>query len=132
MRKIIIGCLALAIGSGACGAIAQEAAEQNENGTDHGSQGPMFLIGGKVAGGVYGNHPRIDPVELDGEGNTRYRQNGSNDGFESTDFRDVYGTILTRWLDMSQATVLSSVLALDGGSANSYWTAANFNVGFLP
>src|SRR5262249_32522739 len=27
--------------------------EQNDNGTDHGSQGPMFVIGGKVNGGVY-------------------------------------------------------------------------------
>jgi uncharacterized protein (DUF1501 family) len=102
---------------------------QNDNGTDHGSQGPMFLIGGKVHGGVYGNHPRIDPVELDGEGNTRYRQNGSNNGFESTDFRDVYGTILNKWMGVNPL----SVLTVDSGDPTRNWTVANFNMPlFLP
>jgi mono/diheme cytochrome c family protein len=42
MRKIIFGCLAAAIiGTGACGAIAQEAAKQNENGTAAGSDRPL-------------------------------------------------------------------------------------------
>jgi uncharacterized protein (DUF1501 family) len=103
--------------------------EQNDNGTDHGSQGPMFLIGGKVAGGVYGNHPRIDPAELDGEGNTRYRQNGSNNGFESTDFRDVYGTILNKWMAVNPL----SVLTVDTGDPTRKWTTPNFNMPlFLP
>lgn len=103
--------------------------EQNDNGTDHGSQGPMFLIGGKVAGGVYGNHPRIDPTQLDGEGNTRYRQAGSNSGFESTDFRDVYGTILNKWMGVNPL----SFLTLDSGDPTRNWTAANFNMPlFLP
>ncbi|MFM7143362.1 MAG: DUF1501 domain-containing protein, partial [Alphaproteobacteria bacterium] len=30
---------------------------QNDSGTDHGSQGPMFVVGGGVNGGIYGNHP---------------------------------------------------------------------------
>ncbi len=98
--------------------------EQNDTGTDHGSQGPMFLIGGKVAGGVYGNHPRIDPAELDGEGNTRYRQNGSNSGFESTDFRDVYGTILDKWMAVNPSTVLTA----DSGDPTRNWTVPNFNM----
>lgn len=102
---------------------------QNDNGTDHGSQGPMFLIGGKVKGGVYGNHPRIDPAELDGEGNTRYRQAGSNLGFESTDFRDVYGTILNKWMAVNPF----SVLTVDSGDPTRNWTAPNFNMPlFLP
>jgi len=108
---------------------------QNDNGTDHGSQGPMFVVGGTVNGGVYGTHPNIDPTALDNNENSPYWQ-GANPGpagqHRSTDFRDVYGTILTRWLDMSQATVLASVLKLDTGPANDYWTASNFNVGFLP
>jgi uncharacterized protein (DUF1501 family) len=104
--------------------------EQNDNGTDHGSQAPMFLIGGKVAGGVYGNHPRIDPAHLDGEGNTRYRQNGSNDGFESTDFRDVYGSILNQWMAVNP---FSGLLTLDTGDPTRNWTVANFNMPlFLP
>lgn len=102
---------------------------QNDNGTDHGSQGPMFLIGGKVAGGVYGKHPRIDPAQLDGEGNTRYRQNGSNNGFESTDFRDVYGTILNKWMAVNPLTVLTP----DTGDPTRNWTTTNFNMPlFLP
>ena len=109
---------------------------QNDNGTDHGSQGPMFVVGGGVTGGVYGTHPNIDPDALDNNENSPYWQ-GANPGpagqHRSTDFRDVYGTILTRWLDMSQATVLASVLQPDGvGPSNTLWTVPNFNVGFLP
>ena len=98
--------------------------EQNDNGTDHGSQGPMFLIGGKVAGGVYGNHPRIDPAAARRRGQHRYRQNGSNDGFESTDFRDVYGTILNKWMGVNP----SGVLTVDTGDPTRNWTVANFNM----
>ena len=98
--------------------------EQNDTGTDHGSQGPMFLIGGTVAGGVYGNHPRIDPLQLDGEGNTRYRQAGSNSGFESTDFRDVYGTILNTWMGVDPLTVLTP----DSGDPTKNWVTTNFNL----
>ena len=46
---------------------------QNDNGTDHGSQGPMFVIGGAVNGGVYGNHPNITQT-LDDDENTVYSQ----------------------------------------------------------
>src|SRR5205085_2376158 len=77
--------------------------QQNENGTDHGSQGPMFVIGGSVVGGVYGNHPNLDDV--DDEGNTKYSQDGLND-FRSTDFRDVYGTIMKHWLNMPDSTII--------------------------
>src|SRR5690606_4117563 len=84
--------------------------EQNGNGTDHGSQGPMFVIGGPNAlnGGVYGNHPNIAKSDLEGDGNTRYRQTAHP--FRSTDFRDVFGTILKHWLNMSQPQILSNVL----------------------
>jgi uncharacterized protein (DUF1501 family) len=101
---------------------------QNDNGTDHGSQGPMFVIGGKVNGGVYGNHPNI--ADLDGEGNTRYSQDGGDD-FRSTDFRDVYGTILKHWLNMPAAQIFSAVLPPDSappGQANRYWTNPNFDL----
>jgi uncharacterized protein (DUF1501 family) len=103
---------------------------QNDNGTDHGSQGPMFVIGGTVNGGVYGRHPNINNAALDNQENTEYRQDAV--AYRSTDFRDVYGTVLTRWLDMSQATVLANVLQLDAGSPSFYWTVPNFNLGFLP
>ena len=70
---------------------------QNDNGTDHGSQGPMFVIGGGVTGGVFGNHPNINDGALDDEGNTEYTQSAGS--HRSTDFRDVYGTILKHWVE---------------------------------
>jgi uncharacterized protein (DUF1501 family) len=102
---------------------------QNDNGTDHGSQGPMFVIGGSVNGGVYGNHPNIDAGALDDSENTVYTQNANP--FRSTDFRDVYGTILKHWLNMPAATILAGVLPPDSGPAASYWTVPNLDLGFL-
>ena len=109
--------------------------EQNDNGTDHGSQGPMFIIGGKVVGGVYGNHPNIAEAAQDDQGNTFYKQGGTP--FRSTDFRDVYGTILKHWLNMSPAVISSAVLPTDVvppmGDVNDYWTSPNFDLfSFLP
>jgi uncharacterized protein (DUF1501 family) len=104
--------------------------EQNDNGTDHGSQGPVFVVGGAVQGGVYGNHPDVRPASLDDDGNTAYSQ-GAGDPFRSTDLRDVYGTILTRWLGMPAGTVLGGVLPVDGGDPAESWTAPNLDLGFL-
>lgn len=104
--------------------------EQNDNGTDHGSQGPMFVIGGKVNGGVYGNHPNIEPIAIDDEGNTPYSQSATN-GFRSTDFRDVYGSILKHWLNMPPATISAAVLPADAapiGEEDNYWTQPNFDL----
>jgi uncharacterized protein (DUF1501 family) len=98
--------------------------QQNDSGTDHGSQGPMFVLGGKVNGGVYGNHPNVDA--LDDNGNTPYSQDGT-DGFRSTDFRDVYGTVLKHWVNMAPADV-STLLPVDGGDPTIYWTAPNFDL----
>ncbi|HEY8515704.1 MAG TPA: DUF1501 domain-containing protein [Candidatus Binatia bacterium] len=107
--------------------------EQNGNGTDHGSQGPMFVIGGPnaVNGGVYGNHPNINKADLESDGNTRYRQTPHD--FRSTDFRDVFGTILKHWLNMSPAQITSNVLIPDA-LPGEYWSVANgidFDMGFL-
>ena len=103
---------------------------QNDNGTDHGSQGPAFVIGGAVNGGVYGNHPDIRDASLEDDGNSRYSQ-AAGDPFRSTDLRDVYGTILTKWLNMPEAQVLSSILPVDGGNPDDRWTSPDFDLGFL-
>jgi uncharacterized protein (DUF1501 family) len=100
---------------------------QNDNGTDHGSQGPMFVIGGGVTGGVYGRHPDI--FTLDDDENTIYSQAAV--AHRSTDFRDVYGTILKHFVNMTPASILGNVLPLDAGDPASYWTSANFDLGFL-
>jgi len=107
--------------------------QQNGSGTDHGSQGPVFVIGGPVGsggalhGGLYGNHPNINDAALNDDGNTVYSQ-ALGDPFRSTDIRDVYGTLLKHWLGIADP---SSLLPVDGGDPNSYWTAPNFDLGFL-
>ncbi len=107
--------------------------QQNGSGTDHGSQGPIFVIGGPAGsggalhGGVYGNHPDINDAALNGEGNTVYSQ-AVGDPFRSTDIRDVYGTLLKHWLGIADP---SALLPVDVGDPSSYWTAPNFDLGFL-
>jgi uncharacterized protein (DUF1501 family) len=107
---------------------------QNLNGTDHGSQAPMFIIGGSVTGGVYGNHPNLG--DLDDQGNTKYSQDALND-FRSTDFRDVYGTIMKHWLNMDPSAIVDTVtptngaLRLDTGDPTLYWTSADLDLGFV-
>ena len=102
---------------------------QNDNGTDHGSQGPMFVIGGGVNGGVYGNHPNINDPALDDEGNSVYHH--SSDDHDSTDFRDVYGTVMKHWVNLPGPTVVT-LLPTDtvpgGGDPDEYWTTANFDL----
>jgi len=50
-------------------------------GTDHGTSGPMFVIGDKVKGGFYGDQPSL-------------RNLIKGDLSVTTDFRDVYATLL--------------------------------------
>ncbi len=106
--------------------------KQNGNGTDHGSQAPMFVVGGGPSfhGGVYGNHPNIAQSAWDDEGNTEYRQD-ANGGFRSTDFRDVYGTVFKHWLNMPGGSIAPGVLPIDGGSPAFYWTAPDFDLPFF-
>jgi uncharacterized protein (DUF1501 family) len=60
--------------------------QQNaSNGTDHGTAMPLFIVGGGVKGGVYGEHPSL--TDLD-HGDLTY----------AIDFRSVYATVLERWL----------------------------------
>lgn len=69
--------------------------QQNaSNGTDHGTAMPLFVIGGSVKGGVYGEHPSL--TELD-HGDLQFSQ----------DFRSVYATVIARWLGRDPAPVLS-------------------------
>lgn len=100
---------------------------QNDNGTDHGSQGPVFLVGGGVNGGIYGNHPNVAESAWDDSGNTVYRQSGA---FRSTDVRDVYGTVLRHWLGLSNAQV-QSLLPVDSVASlpvDEQWQSPNFDL----
>ena len=59
--------------------------ENLSNGSDHGTASVHFALGGRVAGGLYGEQPPLD--RLSGDGNTGY----------AIDFRSVYATVLDRW-----------------------------------
>jgi uncharacterized protein (DUF1501 family) len=70
--------------------------QQNaSNGTDHGTAMPMFALGGKIKGGVYGTHPSL--TDLD-HGDLKY----------NVDFRSVYATVLDKWLGRDSAQVIGS------------------------
>ena len=103
--------------------------EQNDTGTDHGTQGPMFVIGGAVQGGLYGNHPNIDEAALT-NGNTLYSQDDA-DPFRSIDFRDVYGALLKHWINVPEAAILGQILPPDTGDPALYWTNPQFDLGLL-
>jgi uncharacterized protein (DUF1501 family) len=65
--------------------------QENANmGTDHGTAGPVFVIGAPVHGGLYGEMPSL--TDLD-DGNLRY----------TTDFRRVYSTLITQWMGLPDA-----------------------------
>ena len=51
------------------------------DGTDHGTAGPVFVAGPKVRGGFYGEQPSLTALD-------------AGDLFVTTDFRDVYATLL--------------------------------------
>jgi uncharacterized protein (DUF1501 family) len=70
--------------------------ENGSNGTDHGTAGPMFVVGRRVEGGLYGDYPSL--VNLDGNKNLKYE----------VDFRAVYGTVIEGWLGADQRTALGA------------------------
>jgi uncharacterized protein (DUF1501 family) len=69
--------------------------QNSSNGTDHGAAGPMFLVGGKVKAGIYGDHPSL--TDLD-NGDLKY----------TVDFRRVYATLLDKWLAADSTKVLGA------------------------
>jgi uncharacterized protein (DUF1501 family) len=70
--------------------------ENAGRGTDHGTAAPLFLIGGKVKGGLYGQDPILSTLDPNG------------DLIYDIDFRAVYGTILDAWLGANSKSILGS------------------------
>ena len=68
-------------------------------GTDHGTATVHFALGGRVAGGLYGEAP--DLTALGGDGNPRY----------ALDFRGVYATVLERWWNVDSRNALGGRFA---------------------
>lgn len=67
--------------------------ENGSAGTDHGAGSSLYIMGGGVKGGVFGDHPSL--TDLD-NGDLRF----------GIDFRSVYGTILQDWLGVSPTNII--------------------------
>ncbi len=67
--------------------------ENASGGTDHGAAAPMIVLGGGIKAGLYGAPPSLTSL---------------NDGdlIYTVDFRNVYATILEKWLGAKSETVL--------------------------
>jgi uncharacterized protein (DUF1501 family) len=68
----------------------------NGTGTDHGSGGSAFVIGGAVQGGLYGAYPSLKP-EDQLEGDLHF----------NNDFRSTYTTLLDRWFGLEPAPIVN-------------------------
>ncbi len=67
--------------------------ENASQGTDHGAAAPMFLIGGKVKGGIHGSKPDLTDLQ---DGDLKYK----------IDFREVYASTLDNWVGGDSEVVL--------------------------
>ena len=70
--------------------------KDNGSGTDHGSGGTAFVIGGDVIGGLYGQYPSIVP-EMQLEGDLHF----------NNDFRMTYSTLLDRWFHIDPEPIVN-------------------------
>jgi uncharacterized protein (DUF1501 family) len=66
--------------------------ENNSQGTDHGAAAPMFVIGGRVKGGLVGPNPDLSDLD---RGDLRWH----------VDFRQVYSTVLDEWMGADSASI---------------------------
>ena len=73
--------------------------ENGSRGTDHGTAGPVFLVGSRVHGGLIGTPPSL--VDLDAEGDLKM----------TVDFRRVYASVLENWLEIPSQPVLGNSYA---------------------
>jgi len=70
--------------------------EQNaSNGTDHGTANNVMIFGGKLKkAGIYNNAPDLSQLD---NGDLKYQ----------IDFRDVYATLLDKWLNVNNSLILN-------------------------
>ncbi|MDG2358832.1 MAG: DUF1501 domain-containing protein [Planctomycetaceae bacterium] len=72
--------------------------ENASEGTDHGAAAPVFLAGNRVAPGLIGKHPSLTDLQ---DGDVKFH----------TNFRQVYATILDKWLGVESAPILGGKFA---------------------
>jgi uncharacterized protein (DUF1501 family) len=65
--------------------------ENTSQGTDHGTAGPVFVVGEPVAGGQYGKMPSLTELRDD---NLVY----------TTDYRRIYATAINKWMGLADIT----------------------------
>jgi uncharacterized protein (DUF1501 family) len=63
-------------------------------GTDHGTTNPMFVIGDRVRGGLYGQRPSLTSLDRNGR------------MISSVDFRSVYGSVIDGWMGGGGSTIV--------------------------
>jgi len=68
-------------------------AENGSAGTDHGAAAPLFVAGGAVSAGLYGNTPSLTDLH-------------NGDLKHNVDFRSVYATVLKNWLKVPVEPIL--------------------------
>jgi uncharacterized protein (DUF1501 family) len=69
--------------------------ENGSAGTDHGTAAPVFVLGEGVRGGVHGPYPNLQDLH-------------DGDPKHALDFRQVYATLLDRWLGCPSIDVLGA------------------------
>ena len=67
--------------------------ENDSKGTDHGTAAPLFVVGSKIKGGIYGTSPNLNLKK-------------NQDMEFSTDFRQIYSTMLDKWMNCPAESVL--------------------------
>ncbi len=72
--------------------------ENASSGTDHGTASSLFVMGGAVKGGLYGQYPSLEDLDM---GNLKF----------NTDFRDVYSTLLEKWLGVPSQKILEGTFS---------------------
>lgn len=64
--------------------------QNGSGGTDHGTAAPLFMMGGRVRGGLYGAQPSLTNLDA---GDMRY----------AVDYRRAYASAAQEWLELSSA-----------------------------
>jgi len=72
--------------------------ENNSRGTDHGTAAPLFVMGSRIKAGLHGSAPSL-------------KLERNQDLTFSTDFRQVYATVLERWLNCPSKPILGHQFA---------------------
>jgi uncharacterized protein (DUF1501 family) len=67
--------------------------ENGRRGTGHGAAQPVFVVGGRLKGGLLGKHPSLTDLDQDAPKH-------------HTDFRRVYATMLDTWLGVDSGELL--------------------------